>query len=287
VPIYGVYGKLGTGKSKYCVYVAQQVIGVGRRCAGNLDIYLDKLLPSHRKVAYTRIPDKPTARDLFAIGHGNPTSYEEDNNGVLILDELGTWLNARSFQDPERAPLLDWLIHARKYGWDVYLICQNPMQIDRQVRESMMEFTVKMLRFDKIQVPFFAPVLRLLRMSGRMPRFHVAVVKMGMGPEAVPAEKIVFKGNDLHIAYDTRQVFKADPEAVTVTQLHPNYFAEARFALGWRTKLKAFLFPPPRAKPQPRQWPVSVSALPASERWKIAQRLFLGVRSIEHASPSG
>lgn len=271
--IYGVYGKLGTGKSKYCVWVAQQAIGVGRACAGNLDIHLDKLLPQHRKVAYIRIPDKPTARDLAAIGHGNPTSYDEEKNGVLILDELGTWLNSRSFQDPERAPVIDWLIHARKHGWDVYLICQNPMQIDKQVRESLIEYSVKMMRFDKIQIPFLSGFLRMLRLSGRLPRFHVAFIRLGMGPDSIPADKMMFKGDDLHVAYDTRQVFKSDPEAVTMTQLHPNYFTAPKFRENFWARIKLFFVGKPRQRPLPRQWPASVTALPNDDRWKLARKL--------------
>ena len=58
-----------------------------------------------RQTRQARVDD-----DLDAIGHGNPDSYDESLNGVLILDELGTWLNSRSFQDKNRADLLDWLI---------------------------------------------------------------------------------------------------------------------------------------------------------------------------------
>ena len=121
MPVYSVEGKLGTGKTKFCVWMAQQALLSGRRVASNVDLKLDKLVP-YKRANYVRLPDKPKAFDLEAAGHGNPGSYDEDKNGIMILDELGTWLNARSFQDKDRAPMLDWLIHARKFGWDVYLI---------------------------------------------------------------------------------------------------------------------------------------------------------------------
>lgn len=66
---------------------------------------------------------------------------------------MGTWLNARSFSDPSRQPVLDWLVHARKFGWDVYYIMQHVNQVDKQLRESLIEYTVRFHRIDKIQFP--------------------------------------------------------------------------------------------------------------------------------------
>ena len=63
MPVYSVEGKLGTGKTKFCVWMAQQALIDGRRVASNVDLNLDKLVPSH-KAHYTRLPDKPRAFDL-------------------------------------------------------------------------------------------------------------------------------------------------------------------------------------------------------------------------------
>lgn len=211
MPVYSVEGKLGTGKTKFAVWQAKRALLQGRRVASNVDLFLDKLVP-HKAVHYVRIPDKPTASDLEAVGHGNPDSYDEDRNGVMILDELGTWLNARSFQDKGRAALLDWLIHARKFGWDVYLIVQDSGMIDKQVREALIEYRVKLFRGDKIKIPVIGGILHDLLggRAGYLPRFHMAVARVGDGQNAVVAERWMFRGDDLHAAYDTRQVFRPD-----------------------------------------------------------------------------
>jgi hypothetical protein len=211
MPVYSVEGKLGTGKTKFAVWQAQRALLQGRRVASNVDLYLDKLV-RYKPTHYVRIPDKPTAADLEAVGHGNPDSYDEDRNGVMILDELGTWLNARSFQDKGRAALLDWLIHARKLGWDVYLIVQDSGMIDKQVREAIIEYRVKMFRGDKIKIPLIGGILNDLfgGRFGYLPRFHMAVARVGDGQNAVVAERWMFRGDDLHEAYDTRQVFRPD-----------------------------------------------------------------------------
>lgn len=221
MPIYSVEGKLGTGKTKFAVWRAQQALIRGCRVASNVDLKPWVLVPS-KNVSYVRIPDKPSAFDLDAIGHGNPDSYDEDRNGVLILDELATWLNSRSFQDKSRALLLDWLIHARKKGWDVYLIVQDAGMIDKQVREALIEYQCKCMRMDKVRIPFIGGVLSAFHNRlGYLPRFHMVAARVGQGQNAIVAERWAFRGNDLHPAYDTRQVFTADYEHGSHSVLAP------------------------------------------------------------------
>jgi len=223
--VYSVEGKLGTGKTKFAVWRAQEAMKAGRRVASNVDLFLNHLTPDRRS-RYVRLPDKPTALDLEAMGHGNPESYDEDRNGVLILDELGTWLNSRSFQDKGRAALLDWLIHARKLGWDVFLIVQDAQMIDRQVRESLIEYQAKCLRLDKVKVPLIGGMVNDL-LGGRwgyLPRMHLVAARVGTGVNTVVAERWTYRGDWLHKAYDTRQVFRADYPHGCHSVLHPSYF---------------------------------------------------------------
>ena len=107
---YALVGKKGTGKSSGAVRIMRDAMLKGRRVATNLNLHVDKLLPRDCRACPIRIPDKPTVRDLIALGSGNPgiwiakdgqphigKDFNEDENGVLVLDEMGTWLNARSF----------------------------------------------------------------------------------------------------------------------------------------------------------------------------------------------
>jgi len=211
MPNYSVEGKLGTGKGKFCVYRLQEAARDGRKIAGNMDIVVNELTPE-RVTRYVRIPDKPTVHDLEALGHGNPDSYDEEKNGVLVLDELGTWLNARGFQDKERAGVLDWLIHARKHGWDVYMQVQSSEMVDKQIRVGLIEFACVCRRMDKIRIPLIGGVLSLIHPRlGRLPRWHRVTSRMVLDAgQHIVAERWNFRGTDLHAAYDTRQVFRAD-----------------------------------------------------------------------------
>lgn len=205
--VYSVEGKLGTGKTKFCVWMAQQALLAGRRVASNVDLDCTVLTPFKRSM-YVRIPDKPTARDFEAMGHGNPDSYDEDRNGVLILDELGTWLNSRAFQDKDRMPVIDWLIHARKHGWDVYLIVQDAGMIDKQVREALIEYQCRCMNLAKIRIPVVGKLLSVFyERAGYLPRMHVVTARTGYGQGQIVADRWTFRGADLHAAYDTRQVF--------------------------------------------------------------------------------
>lgn len=272
-----ITGKLGAGKGKYAVMKLREAAVIeGRRIAGNVDLYLEHFAKKKAKARYIRLPDKPTVHDLIALGHGNPESYDEDRNGLLVLDELGTWLNSRSFQDKERAGVLDWLIHARKHGWDVLMICQNEIQIDKQAREALGETFVRCAAMHKIKIPIIGGLLELVsRKIARFPRFHIASVRFGTGGSAFVTERIWYRGDHLHCMYDTRQIFKANPEAATFTQLSPFYFVgieskKSQF-LSWLLKPK----PKPEFKPVPRSkpYPPIYDCLTPSQRWKAIQRL--------------
>ena len=205
--VYSVEGKLGTGKTKFTVWMAQNALVAGRRVASNVDLKTE-LLVTHKKTSYVRIPDKPTAFDLEAMGHGNPETYDEDRNGLLILDELGTWLNSRSFQDKGRASVIDWLIHARKHGWDVYLIVQDQNMIDKQVRDALIEYQCRCMNLSKIRIPIVGRLLSVFHdRLGYLPRMHSVTARTGYGVNALVADRWMFKGDDLHAAYDTRQIF--------------------------------------------------------------------------------
>jgi len=227
VAVYLVTGKLGTGKSKWCARRAQEAIKAGRRVASNMDLFLDKLNPKTFNARYMRVPDKPCIADLEAIGHGNPESYDEERNGLLILDELGSWLNSRQSLDGERKAVVDWMIHARKFGWDVLLIVQAAMMIDKQVREGVGEYTVTCYRLDKLKIPVVGGLLdAVVPGAGRLPRLHVASTRLALGPgTSHVVDRDFFKGDDLHHGYDTRQAFLSTSEFATHTRLSPFYFS--------------------------------------------------------------
>lgn len=233
--VYAITGKLGSGKGKGGVDQIRRYLREGRRVATNCDLFLEHLMPDSDRSAVLRIPDKPSHVDLYMIGSGNrfiefepgvnvvkgqfvsaaPSprilkGFDERFNGALLLDECGSWLNTRNFQDAGRAQLLEWAIHARKYGWDVFFVMQNISQVDKQLRESLLEYVVRMNRLDRMKIPFLSAFLKAFTagaLDGSLPRLHVGVVRLGSAPDAMVVDRWVFRGDDLNNAYSTTQVF--------------------------------------------------------------------------------
>jgi len=270
--VYSVEGKLGTGKTKFAVMQAQKALLSNRRVASNVDLKTNLLTP-YKRSHFVRIPDKPLASDLENIGHGNPGTYNEDMNGVLILDELGTWLNSRSFQDPQRMPVIDWLIHARKHGWDVYLIVQDAGMIDKQVREALIEYQCRCMNLSKIRVPIIGNLLGLISPAwGYLPKVHTVTARTGYGQNAIVAEKWMYRGTDLHAAFDTRQIFTNARNFGVHSVLPPWDWHPKPLPFAFAKKIISGIFKPtPTLRPRPQlskkpQIMQAIQKLPADRR---------------------
>jgi hypothetical protein len=221
---YIVQGKKGNGKSLICVSRMRETLLAGNTVATNLDLFLEYMLPpGTRNILVYRLPDKPTAEDLKMIGRGLPKGVvDESRYGSIFVDECATILNARTFNDKGRAEFLDYYVHSRKLSWHTYFICQNLVQIDKQVRESLADLVVTCKRLDRVRIPFIGVLSKnLLGFEIRPPKAHVATVKYGSGHEAMTSDRWLYTGTDLYKAYDTEQVFRNDYDSGVYCFLTP------------------------------------------------------------------
>lgn len=204
MPVSIVQGKLGTGKGKFCVMKMRDALVSGKRVATNCDLFLEHLLPSQSRMTAIRLPDKPTPADMVVIGKGYEGKINAKSDGVLALDELGSWLNARSYQDKDRAGFLDWLIHARKHRWTTYLMAQDVEMIDKQVRQAVCEYSVKCINMENIKIPVIG---HFLGNKGKLPRMHLAQVSL-TDVSGVQIDREFYRADDIQNGYDTEQVFR-------------------------------------------------------------------------------
>lgn len=247
-----IQGKKGSGKSKLAVMQIRDALLDGRLVATNLDLYLDKLLPPHSRATVLRIPDKPTVADLEGIGMGcDKTPFDPDDDGLLVVDELGDWLNARTFQDPKRQGVISWMIHSRKHRWATTFICQDMVQVDKQVRETMFEYVTRCRAMHKVRIPVVGAVLQALfgRKAGMLPRFHLATRRLGMDPKGLPCGSWHYRSGGVEVGYDTLQVFRHDYPHGTHSLLSAWHLVGryARPAVPWWQRLVK-----PRLKPEPK-----------------------------------
>jgi hypothetical protein len=159
---YIITAHKGSGKSKLAVsFAVNDYLKKGKRVASNITLCLDHALPTESKMTAIKLPYIPTKEHLDQLGNGypeldplKPSTYDEEKFGLVILDEAGSWLNSREWNDANRKGLFTWLTHARKYGWDVALIIQDLESLDAQIRRSIMECFVQCKRLDRIKVPY-------------------------------------------------------------------------------------------------------------------------------------
>lgn len=220
---YIVTGALGAGKTLAAVGRIREYLERGLPVATNIDLDVSRLLPSRPKAPVYRLPDRPVASDFEALGHVHDTG-REDRNGAVLLDECGTWLNAREWSDKGRPALLDWFLHSRKLGWDLYFVVQSVELLDKQVRDVFKrDYQVACKRLDRMRVPYVGAALRALTFGawqGRMPAVHVGVVTYGHGHGAVIADRWWYRGRDLWGAYSTAQRIGRESDGL-FCYLHP------------------------------------------------------------------
>lgn len=283
--IYVVTGKLGSGKSLLAVDKIRQYVVQGRRVATNLDLKLENLLaPKRRAVDVVRIPDKPTVADLEMLGKGCDT-VDEKRYGLIVLDELGVWLNARTWADKGRQGVLDWLRHSRKFRWDILFLIQHPESLDKQVRQDLMEYLVKCRRFDKIKLPIISALGEFLTFGlwdGYLPKIHLGVViyTEGGNPQSpLVTDRWFYRAHDLYSAYDTEQVFSDRYDSGPYSYLTP-WHLKGRYmpmtviealALWIRGQLPEQARRARPARPAARLSPLM--ALPPDRRWHVARAL--------------
>lgn len=215
MPVYFVTGKLGSGKTLSMVGRMREYLVKGRGVVTNVDLDVRALCDVKPMLLPIRLPDRPSVEDLLNLGAAHRTCREE-LNGCIVLDECGTWLNSRGWSDKGRGKLIDWLLHSRKLGWDVFFIIQNASMMDKQIRDALCEYHVTCRRLDRLKIPFIGRLIRFLsfgKLSGNMPRIHVATVHYGMGPSAFLAETWHYRGHDLYAAYQSAQIVD-EPGAV-------------------------------------------------------------------------
>ena len=225
---YFVTGKLGTGKTLIAVSKIQERLYKNLPVATNLDLNLEHLINwDSKQCRVYRLPDKPTVEDMKALGYGN-TSYDDSQNGLIVLDELGTWFNSRTWNDKSRSEIIDWCLHARKLGWDLIFIVQDIKIIDKQLREALAEHVVYCRRLDRLKWPLIDTFLNYGGLRHLKPKMHMGIVKYGDQPTSLIVDRWYYTGRSLYKAYDTKQIFKYDYDHGIYQYLPPFYVVKGR-----------------------------------------------------------
>lgn len=206
---FAVTGPQGSGKSLICTRIARDFLLNGRLLVSNLDFYLFNLLPYWSKSVYIRLPDIPSADDLWAVGQAT-TSANERDFGLLIIDEIAVIANAREWKNEKRTELISYLRQARKHGFNSFYISQDVESIDAQIRKSLVEHVVYCKRTDRINIPLISNVFRWFGINLKFPLLHVATVRLGLNKTDLVVDRWIAKGTEFYSAYNTKQKFRVE-----------------------------------------------------------------------------
>jgi len=58
-----------------------------------------------------------------------------ENQGIIVFDEAQIIFNSRNMDRNERARWISFFTQHRKFGYNIYLVCQSMRMIDRQIRD--------------------------------------------------------------------------------------------------------------------------------------------------------
>jgi hypothetical protein len=234
-------GKRGSGKSISAVRLMHDYLSRGCVVATNMVVFPDKLCgPMSRSVIY-RLPDVPSLFDFESLPLGNDNPVNESKNGLLVLDEVGTFLNSREWAKKDRGGVISWFLHSRKFGWDLCLIAQHPRLVDAQIRDGLCELSAVARRLDNVQIPFFGQFLKLLGIPFRLPRFHLIIFRYGFGLNAPQSDVWFFSGKRYHDCYDSLQQISSFNEDVQGTCCFlPGWHLKGRY-MSWFDRTKKAL----------------------------------------------
>lgn len=213
-------GKRGSGKSLGAVDKAGSYLKAGRAVATNLNLNVEHLVPAYNKTRWYRVPDWPSAQDLEKLPLGNRflkwvenepdpvmcEGYDEKYNGLLLLDEVATFLNAREWNGNGRQEFISWLAQSRKYGWDLLLIAQSVGMVDKQVRDSFIDVQGTVRNLEKMAVPVLSPIWKYFTGEPlHFPKMHFVALKYGFHPDAAISDRWFWRGSEIYKAYNTLQ----------------------------------------------------------------------------------
>jgi hypothetical protein len=230
-----ITGVRGEGKSLAAVNKIREYGLQGRPVATNLDIYTDGLFPADSMALVYRLPDKPDIKDLEVLPIPYDVNYKgEDHNGLLVLDEVGTWGNSRSWNDKSRLAVLAWLFLSRKLHWDIILLAQDVDTIDFQMRKTLCEYWVQSSRSDRNVIPFLGMILKSFGFNYHMPLSFNYLIFYGF-ESTKPQDKWSYD-DSCYTGYNTNQLFKdnfeIDSKGNQVKAQHLYTFIPAAYLTG-------------------------------------------------------
>lgn len=199
------YAPPRTGKSVFALGMIQEYLHQGRNVVCNFPLNFDAVAETrgkkYKSARITICSPRPTSAELFFLGRGYHPDFpdKEEMGGLLVIDEAGTWIGSRDWNDKDRGNIVKWFTLSGKLGWDVLLLVQDPDMLDKQVRNAGIEIFGRVMRTDRAKIP-------LLGIS--FPRMHVVNFRYGLDANSIKCFTKMYRGNSIYKYFDTHFMFE-------------------------------------------------------------------------------
>lgn len=207
-----VTGQVGDGKGLCSVGRIHEYLSQGLSVATNMDIYPEHLpISPYRKDNWRliRLPDYPTVEDLNNLGKGYQGDFQPGREGLIVLDECSSFLNARSWNSKDRKAVIEWFVHVRKYRWNLLLQIQDETGLDSQLSKFVIKFVGRC--YVNEEFPFIK----------HLPRFHFISINRLVGNGRIRYQRKSYSAKAFYNSYDTEQSFSFDSQIGLHSVLSP------------------------------------------------------------------
>lgn len=140
--VYMYTGTPGTGKSLHAVVDIYNALKYGSKklVITNFTINTDVIKKQKNEILVipnTHLTVARLQKEAINFFVENYNGKIKEEKILLFLDEAGQLFNSRNYQTSGRSDWCTFFSEHRKYGFDIYLICQFDRQIDRQIRAQV------------------------------------------------------------------------------------------------------------------------------------------------------
>lgn len=162
-------GVPGAGKSFTCVAEIVEALEQGKCVITNVELepgwekiaarsnFVRRCIPGAVAKAEARYLDRvfvaTSLEELMRVR----IAGEKEGRCLAIFDEAHNWMNARTWANEDRAPVVRWFTQHRKLGFDVYLVTQRAENIDLQVR-ALCEYRVTLSNLKRQRMMGIRPI---------------------------------------------------------------------------------------------------------------------------------
>lgn len=179
--IFLVEGTPGSGKTAYCARRIAAALAAGQPVATNVELRPDVARFVARRTSGLNWRRRRRREEVISRSYVVANSIEDlrrirlapapvrrrgllrrrtqqqEGRGLMVLDEMGSILNSRSWSKQDRQDVIEFFAQHRKLGWTVLIIAQDGDMLDKQVR-LMVEQSIR-LRNLRVVKKFGIPIV--------------------------------------------------------------------------------------------------------------------------------